>query len=1159
VKILDVLRSFGQRGWSKFARPAHWRAFVSWQTYYRGYLGSEPGHALIQHSGPWVGDAARQVELIDGMSSGHLASIVWAPPGCGKSRFALELARRIEKGRDRWQPLFVLHDETIVREELQELSRFKRLVLIVDDAHECPELVKLLANVSMQSSPTRPVYLVCVTRTTGRAEVSRALNGAFPPGVIQEFDLGRPSTKLVRNLIDKLLPKASPLHRDTIERFVRQSYFGAVLVCTALSRELKLPQTFQRQYLRDRVCRQPLTEVVSGVCPVETALRALAVYAALAPVTKNSASVRELAAQLSELTADRVEVLLDRVLAAGLFHEYGRGSVRPIPDLLGDLILEEACLDMQGQATPYSSQLLQRVVALDSIAAVANCAAIGQLFGTAQDVDLVSKLVLQQARAIPTESKSDLRRLLQTCQPLSVRRPTTIIEVANILESRGILRRNLPADDLYGTDSIEMNTCALLMSAGEVDPTAIPAALQLGRDLYLAARDDEQSRQPVQEQLEAYCRFEMGRTAAHARTVVDTLRTWITESDVQVAALATSLSGQFLVLEVEGQHRQRHTVNFSRAPLNPAPEVCGVRDIAVDALVRGTSHADTTVQRAALGALETYAYYQLPPEQVPLDGWRPQLTREIGRLIDAMIKLVKNSQSLPVWAAVEQQGWLWWAHGLDVLHQAGTTVLEAIPDSDAYRLWKSLHAQSLSTRTAIPKELSGNAAARVDYFQNLSVVCEEAATDQARELFEALDPRYPDVNAWRALWLTALEQVPPTALHICAGAVLREFARRHPDVAWSFMTESDARGSLFAIVPMLLAELRNHDRARASQAAREVSPGSRLEDAWMQVLCSAQELGEFESVLLARGLGSSDAAIRRRAAAALLQAANTDRISAFRNVCTTIAQHPADELLWAIVIEQFVNWTDGVLPPQCAGPTEAMVRVADEIITLLQTYGPRVRWGYQQHTRQLPNAFAILAILHPARLQDWMQQAWGTSGESVAQWNDESPLGVNRLTEIMRLLREGPAASHWTEVFTQWILRERHLGAIGALGLAQLCTLDHARVGELVEQIGRQPTDFAVKSFAEFIQYQKCDRAFAQKALAMLEVWSRFQNSYEPIENAVVYGLVHGASGRALGQPSAAHVRAVEAIEAREAQGTSSGLFRSTLERAKRELRAACY
>jgi hypothetical protein len=209
LKVLNVLRPLWNWGWGRFARQPAWHAFVNWQVYYGPYLRTEGPPALIQHTGPYMGDVARQIDLINGMVGGRGPAIVSAPPGCGKSRFGLELARRIERAHSRWLVLFVRHDETVVREELQQLTRLKRLVFIVDDAHECPGLVKLLAAACTEAEPAAPLHLVCLTRTTGRAEVARAMNSAYPPGVLQEVDLGRPSAQLVRTLIDRLLPKSS--------------------------------------------------------------------------------------------------------------------------------------------------------------------------------------------------------------------------------------------------------------------------------------------------------------------------------------------------------------------------------------------------------------------------------------------------------------------------------------------------------------------------------------------------------------------------------------------------------------------------------------------------------------------------------------------------------------------------------------------------------------------------------------------------------------------------------------------------------------------------------------------------------------------------------------------------------------------------------------
>jgi hypothetical protein len=70
LKLLKVLSPIGRWAWGKFARQARWRAFHPWREYYRPYLQADAGHALIQHSGPFVGDALPQIELIKSLTAG---------------------------------------------------------------------------------------------------------------------------------------------------------------------------------------------------------------------------------------------------------------------------------------------------------------------------------------------------------------------------------------------------------------------------------------------------------------------------------------------------------------------------------------------------------------------------------------------------------------------------------------------------------------------------------------------------------------------------------------------------------------------------------------------------------------------------------------------------------------------------------------------------------------------------------------------------------------------------------------------------------------------------------------------------------------------------------------------------------------------------------
>src|SRR6185437_14729200 len=104
--------------------------------------------------------------------------------------------------------------------------------------------------------------------------------------------------------------------------------------------------------------RQPITQAVQALCPIETALRVLAVYSACAPVRLGDTTLHAAAATHSGLSVAEVTALERLVVDAGLFQLQGEW-LRPVPELLGDLILEETCLNEQGRLTAFGQSLMR--------------------------------------------------------------------------------------------------------------------------------------------------------------------------------------------------------------------------------------------------------------------------------------------------------------------------------------------------------------------------------------------------------------------------------------------------------------------------------------------------------------------------------------------------------------------------------------------------------------------------------------------------------------------------------------------------------------------------------------------------------------------------------------------------------------------------------
>ena len=1100
---------------------------MGWQVYYRAFLEDSAGRALIDHRGPHVGDELRQEELINSMAGGRKVFIVSAPAGCGKSRFALELARRIGRVQRSWDVRFVRPDAAAPAQELAELKT-RHLVLIVDDAHDCPEVVQQLAPLVAAAEPQSPVHLVCLTRPAGRAALAEVLAGEFASGEPVVMDLGRPDTRRVRELIDKLIPQLSPHHRDVIRRSVSDSYFAPVLLCSSVARQKSLPQTLSPRNLREYAVRQPIAQAVQHLCPIETALRALAVYSACAPARSGDAALRAAAATHSGLSVAEVQALERLVLEAGLFQLQGE-RLRPVPDLLGELILEETCLNEQGRPTAFAQSLMRTLFDPYPDQVSRNCVDVGRLFATTPRVDLLSELVLERAEGLSAETPAEARGLLQACSYLAGRRPVTIVRLVEVLETRGVLRAAPAARELGHGDAPEVRARSLLVIASEHDPTLVPRAMEYSRHLLACARSDADSYRFLWDNLLNSCQFAVARPLAHAAAVLEVLHGWLAGSTAEAAELAAGLVHGFLQLEWAA-------VSVS---LTPTGEIWKLRDRAIDILARAARNPSPAVQYAATDSLGSWArgYGNLTDDL--RERWAPQLNRELDVLAESFAKLVSTTSHLPVRAAVEQHGWRW---STDALTQgAATRILGALPEAGPYSLWKALHDATLPIFAA-PSLIRSPAV---------------PVADLARELFERLEPQQRDAPAWSALFTSVLSELPARPLQQQAHLYVAEFVRRHPAAAWSLVTEASAEGPLGKILPMLLMELRGQDSPRWQETIQHSQPGTRLFEVQLRALCGAGELDPVERAMVSRGLDLDDASAVHLSAEALLQVAPTALPPGLAAVFAVLPTRPTDERLWELTLEAFARWGSLVLGAPAgeeAGPE--MRATSGELLRLIRTYGWSLSWEQGPHTQRLAAAIAICAVAIPHTLKSWMREVWSTSADYTRE--NEWPLSMARWPEVVRLIGQSPTASFWQKQFVEWITAEPDLAVAGARGLAHLCGLTHPCVAPLVARIAQQPTNAALDALDEFVRSQRDSPQFVAEAVVLLRNFVDAPDVYDLLEKEIIFAMSGGSSA---GGPGATHdsreamLQAVDKLLVKH--GDLPPVLRETLARAKQTLQSA--
>jgi hypothetical protein len=1136
----------------RFARQPKWKALVDAHTYYRAFLEDSPGRALIDHRGPLVGDDLRQTQIVDALGAGRRVFLVSAPAGCGKSRFALELSRRL-KAQKSWDVRFVRHDESALRQELPELEKARQLLLVVDDAHECPALVERLAAACAVASPDQGIQLICLTRPSGRAVVAEALANHFPVGEPHEMDLGRPTTKLVRELIDKLIPQLSPHHRDVIRRIVADSYFATVLLCSRVARQKNLPQTLSTRNLREFAIRQPIAQAVRDLCTTEKALDALAVYAACAPVRAGDGVVRANAATHSGLSVAAVEVLEQRVLEAGLFQADGLGWLRPVPDLVGDVILEETCLNEQGRPTALGKALVRTLFDAYHESITRNCGDIARLFSTSTPVDLLSELVLERADGLSSGTRSDALHLLDSCRSLAARQPATVVRLIEILTDKGILRTDPPARELDDADNLEVRAQSLLTAASESDPTVVPRAMEYSRRLVTCARKDAGSYQSLRDNLTSPCEFGVARPLAHARAVLDVLGGWVDSPDA--AELAASLVQGFLQLQMRAHRWEDNTLTAVLVSLAPTDEISKLRDRAVDVLVRCSRQAAPAVQFAAADALRHWAHGYRNLTDDLHERWAPQLGRELDALSESFSKLGSTTLHLPVRAAVEHQGWRWWIEELNVVTQrGGKRILDALPEARPYSLWKALHDPALPV-FPIPRDETLEPRERRERLLAVIEPTVERTTQLARDLFDQLDTTCSDSSAWSALFTTTLTALPRRPLQPQAHLYVAEFVKRHPDQAWTFVTEETANGPLGVILPALLVELRRQDAPRWQEAIQKSLPGTRLFELELRALCAASELDPAEQAMVSKALQMDEPGVVHLSAEALLHAAPASLAPGLSAVFAVLPTRPADERLWELALDAFARWGSHVLSAPAGEEASPQMRaLSGELLKLLRAHGNSLSWRQGPHARRLAAVVAIFAVAVPHTLKSWMREVWSPAIDDI---DGELPLSTARLTEVIHLVARSPTATFWQKQFIEWMTEEPELATAGARGLAAMCGLTHPCVEPLITRIAQQPESAALDALGEFVRCHRDSPQFVADTLVLLRRCSDSPGTYGVLETELIAAMSAASSGPIRAEVADSRQAILRAIEESMQAAVLPPTLQETLARAKQAIQSA--
>jgi hypothetical protein len=356
--------------------------------------------------------------------------------GSGKSRLLRAMVEHLAVTRPETPVRFLAPEASAQAKDLEMLP--ENTLLVVDDAHDRDDLPQLLALLARNHETVR---LVVATRSYAAAsmlaELRRTGHLTFQDHAVVELpDLTRSEAeRLAREVL--IQRKASDPERTAraIANAVADSPLFVVLAAEQVANGIADPHRLvDDPVARDLLLREFRDAIVGDIgSPGEQqVLRELLRLVAVAqPFGTEDDAFRTMASAILDRPADTITRHLRTLEEAGILLRRG-ATLRVVPDLLGDYLVGDACLDGRGRPTGYADRVLAAASGMVAQNVIVNVAKLdwrvnSETGAMSTLLDNVWQLVREEFLRLDILGRADL---LKRLAPLSYYQPARAIALA---------------------------------------------------------------------------------------------------------------------------------------------------------------------------------------------------------------------------------------------------------------------------------------------------------------------------------------------------------------------------------------------------------------------------------------------------------------------------------------------------------------------------------------------------------------------------------------------------------------------------------------------------------------------------------------------------------------------------------------------------------
>jgi len=399
--------------------PGPWRTT---EEFFRPFTGKP----VFNHDLPLIGREDELAEIVGSMRS-HTprVTIVVAPGGMGKSRILKSALDEIQGQEPASTIRFLSGSAEATRSDLESLGAGSK-ILVMDDAHDRTSLASIF---EYAADDSRQVRVVIATRPYAlqriKGEAARFGTGSPSMTRLDPLSMERLTAITARALEDADAPKewASGIVRASGRSPLIATMAARVVATRGIAPELAKNDDELRNTVMDR-----FTDVLSAnlASPEsrERVLRLLEMVALVQPFDPQSRQFIELAQTLG-LSHDDVSRAVKRLAEGGVLLERG-AEWRLMPDVLGDYIIENSCIDASGKLSAFALQVLDALSQSDLLKNV--LLNLGRMDWRVNDGDTATSALLSQVWRRFDDIDSTYDHRLEAIKSIAIYQPKQTID-----------------------------------------------------------------------------------------------------------------------------------------------------------------------------------------------------------------------------------------------------------------------------------------------------------------------------------------------------------------------------------------------------------------------------------------------------------------------------------------------------------------------------------------------------------------------------------------------------------------------------------------------------------------------------------------------------------------------------------------------------------